>query len=63
MISRAVVASVRPADDRKLPDFFPELYREWDREPDLAMALQRAQLSWRKRNPEADWEAFRLFEP
>ena len=61
--SRAVVASVRPAKDREVPAFFPELYREWDREPDLAVALQRAQLSWRKRNPGADWESFRLFEP
>jgi cellulose synthase operon protein C len=61
--SRGVVASVRPAKDSEVPAFFPELYREWDRGQDLAVALQRAQLSWRKRNPRADWKSFRLFEP
>lgn len=61
--SRAVVASIRPADDREVPAFFTELYRQWDRETDLAVALQRAQLSWRRRNPGADWAGFRLFEP
>jgi hypothetical protein len=61
--SRAAIASIRRADDRELPAFFPELYRQWDREPDLAIALQRAQLSWRKRAPGADWKSFRLFEP
>jgi len=61
--SRAVVGSTRRADDRTLPELFPELYRQWEREPDLAVALQHAQLSWRKRNPKADWASFRLFEP
>jgi cellulose synthase operon protein C len=61
--SRAVIASIRPVKDIDLPAFFPELYREWDREPDLAVALQHAQLSWRKRHPLADWQSFRLFEP
>ncbi|HEX5719103.1 MAG TPA: CHAT domain-containing protein, partial [Thermoanaerobaculia bacterium] len=61
--SRAVIASTRPVKDRDLPSFFPELYREWDRGQDLAVALQRAQISWRKRNPRADWQSFRLFEP
>ena len=61
--SRAAVASIRRAADRELPAFFPELYRQWDREPDLAVALQQAQLSWRKRAPGADWKSFRLFEP
>jgi tetratricopeptide (TPR) repeat protein len=61
--SRAVVASIRPAKDREVAVFFPMLYREWDREPDLAVALQRAQLSWREQNPGADWQGFRLFEP
>jgi cellulose synthase operon protein C len=61
--SRAVVASTRPAADRTVPAFFTDLYRQWDREPDLAVALQRAQLSWRQRNPGADWASFRLFEP
>jgi hypothetical protein len=46
-----------------VPAFFPELYREWDREPDLAVAIQHAQLSWRRGNPGADWKNFRLFEP
>jgi cellulose synthase operon protein C len=61
--SQAVVASTRRVDDRRAPEFFVELYQQWDREPDLAVALQRAQLAWRKRNPEADWRSFRLFEP
>jgi CHAT domain-containing protein len=61
--SRAVVASNRPADDRTVPAFFADLYRQWDREPDLAVALQRAQLAWRQRDPRADWASFRLFEP
>jgi cellulose synthase operon protein C len=61
--SQAVVASTRPAADRTVPAFFAQLYRQWDREPDLAVALQRAQLSWRQRNPGADWASFRLFEP
>jgi tetratricopeptide (TPR) repeat protein len=61
--ARAVIASTRPANDRRVPAFFTDLYRQWDREPDLAVALQRAQLAWRKRNPGADWASFRLFEP
>jgi hypothetical protein len=61
--SRAVVASTRPTDDRSLPGFFAELYQEWQANPDLAVALQRAQLAWRRRAPEADWASFRLFEP
>lgn len=61
--SREVVASTRPAADREVSAFFAELYQQWDREPDLAVALQRAQLSWRKRAPGEDWKGFRLFEP
>ena len=61
--SRAVVASTRPADDRTTPGLFAELYRQWDQEPDLAVALQRAQLAWRRHGSGADWSAFRVFEP
>lgn len=61
--SQAVVASTRPAKDLEMPQFFADLYRQWDHDSDLAVALQRAQLSWRKRNPEADWQSFRLFVP
>jgi len=61
--SKAVVASTRPAYDRAVPDLFAELYRHWDGESDLAQALQRAQLSWRKRTSGADWAGFRVFEP
>jgi len=62
--SKAVVASTRPADDRTLPDFFVDLYGEWQGEPDdLAAALQGAQLAWRKQDSHADWASFRLFEP
>jgi hypothetical protein len=45
-----------------VPAFFAELYRQWVREPDLAVAVQRAQLAWRDRDPAADWASFRLFE-
>lgn len=61
--SQGVVASTRPADDLTVPWFLTEFYRQWEREPDPAVALQRAQLAWRKRNPGADWRGFRLFEP
>lgn len=61
--SQGVIASTRPADDRTVPAFFAELYRQWTREPDLAVALQRAQLSWRQSHPSGDWPGFRLFEP
>jgi cellulose synthase operon protein C len=61
--SRAVIASTRRADDLAMPKLFPEMYRQWDGEQDLAVALQRAQLSWRQQNPQVDWANFRLFEP
>jgi len=61
--SRSVIASTRLADDRQVPWFFAELYRQWGREPDLAVALQRAELAWRRKSPGADWSGFRLFEP
>ncbi len=63
--SRAVVASTRPADDRKVPAFFTALYEQLNREPDLdlAVAFQRAQLYWRQQAPGADWQGFRLFVP
>jgi len=61
--SRAVVASTRPTDDRSLPAFFADLYGEWQRDADLAAALQRAGLAWRRKDPKADWASFRLFEP
>ncbi len=60
--SQAVVASTRSAPDTTVPVFFTDLYQQWDREPDLAVALQHTQLSWR-RNPGVDWAGFRLFEP
>lgn len=61
--SRAVVASVRPADDRTVAAFFTGLYRQLDQEADPEVAFQRAQLSWRRRNPGVDWAGFRLFVP
>jgi CHAT domain-containing protein len=61
--SRAVIASTRPADDRTVPAFFTELYRQWDGERNPALALQQAQLAWRRQNRRADWAGFRLFEP
>jgi tetratricopeptide (TPR) repeat protein len=61
--SRAVVASTRPTADRSLPAFFTELYTQWDGDSDLDVALQGAQLGWRKLDPQADWASFRLFEP
>jgi tetratricopeptide (TPR) repeat protein len=61
--SRAVIASVRPADDRTVPAFFTGLYQRLDRETDTAVAFQQAQLAWREQNPGADWAGFRLFVP
>jgi len=60
--ARDVVASTRPAYDRDMPRFFADLYSQWDREPDLAAALQHAELAWRRRDGNADWAGFRLFE-
>ncbi len=59
--ARDVIGATRPADDRRVPAFFAELYRRWAEEPDLARAMQRAQLAWREREP-AEWAIFRLFE-
>jgi len=59
--SRSVIAATRPADDRRVPAFFAELYRRWAEEPDLARAMQGAQLAWREQNP-TEWSIFRLFE-
>jgi hypothetical protein len=61
--SQAVVASTAPVADREVPDFFTELYRQWDLTPDLAVAMQRAQLAWRRRTGGGDWASFRLLEP
>jgi tetratricopeptide (TPR) repeat protein len=61
--ARAVVASTRATYDREMPRFFTDLYREWDGSQDLAVALQRAQLDWRRRDAAADWASFRLFVP
>jgi cellulose synthase operon protein C len=61
--SRAVVASTTPTVDRQAPAFFAELYRQWDREPDLALAMQRAQLASRERSGRRDWSSFRLLQP
>jgi cellulose synthase operon protein C len=61
--SRLVVASTRPTEDRTVPAFLAQLYEQWDRHPDLAVALQQAQLAWRNEAPQADWASFRLFEP
>lgn len=60
--SRAVVASTAPTADRAVPAFFAELYRQWNREPDLAVAMQRAQLAWRERSGRDDWASFRLLQ-
>lgn len=61
--SQGVVASTRKAKDSEMPRFFADLYGTWSDEPDLTVALQKAQLSWRRRKPEADWQSFRLFVP
>lgn len=61
--SQAVVASTRPTDDKSLPVFFAELYRRWQPDTNLAVALQLAQLEWRRQDPQADWASFRLFQP
>ncbi len=61
--SRGVVASTRPTADRAVPALFVALYRQWAEEPDLAVALQRAQLQWREEGAGADWASFRLLQP
>ena len=61
--SQAVVASTRPTDDGSLPAFFTDFYRQWHGDGDLAGALQRAQMEWRRQDPQADWASFRLFQP
>ncbi len=60
--SSAVVASVRPVEDRSTLLFVHELYRRWDGEGDPAAALQGAQLAWRREVPKSDWASFRVFE-
>lgn len=60
--SSAVVASVRPVEDRSTLPFVRELYRTWDGEGDLAAALRSAQLAWRSEDPKSDWASFRVFE-
>jgi cellulose synthase operon protein C len=61
--SRAVVASVRPVDDKTTLRLFAELYRRWDGNGDLAVALQGAQLAWRHGDRNVDWSSFRIVEP
>lgn len=62
--SSAVVAATRPVDDRATQAVVVDLYQHWEgAAPDLALLLQRAQLSWRRRDPAADWASFRLLEP
>ncbi len=61
--SRAVVASVQSVDDRTAVAFFSDLYRLWGGTADPASALRRAQLTWRRKNPKADWASFRIVEP
>ena len=40
--SRAVIAATRPVEDNAAQALFADLYRGWDRVPDLAAQLQRA---------------------
>lgn len=62
--SRAVIAATRPVEDASAQVLFADLYQGWNRAPDLAVQLQRAQLAARRRHMRArDWESFRAFEP
>ena len=62
--SRAVIAATRPVEDSAAQALFADLYRGWDRVPDLAAQLRLAQLAaWRRQRPARDWESFRAFEP
>jgi tetratricopeptide (TPR) repeat protein len=60
--SQRVIAAVRPVTDRAAAALVAALYREGGGVPDLE-ALRRAQLSWRRRDPAADWASFRAVEP
>ncbi len=61
--SRQVAAAVRPVADREAADLVAEVYRRAGAEIDLAGALRHAQLAWRRRAPQADWQSFRVIEP
>ena len=61
--SRQVVAAVRPIADRDAADLVADLYRRSGPELDLAGGLRQAQLAWRRRSPDADWQSFRVIEP
>ncbi|MBW8875768.1 MAG: CHAT domain-containing protein [Acidobacteria bacterium] len=63
--SRAVIAATRQVDDKVARDLLLDLYRGWrpGEETDLALQLQRAELTCRHRDPKADCMSFRLLEP
>jgi cellulose synthase operon protein C len=62
--SRAVIATTRTVEDRDAEAMVKDLYtHETGTPPDLAALLRQAQLAWRKRDPNAHWASFRVFEP
>lgn len=60
--SRAVVAAVRPVDDRLARELVEALYPAWLGGLPLSQALQEAQLALHDARPDADWASFRLME-
>jgi cellulose synthase operon protein C len=61
--AQAVIASTRRVDDDVARDLLSELYRKWQPGTDLAVQLQRAELTCHGKHPKADCTSFRLLVP
>jgi tetratricopeptide (TPR) repeat protein len=61
--AQAVIASTRRVDDTVARDLLSELYRKWQPGTDLAVQLQRAELTCHGQHPKADCTSFRLLVP
>lgn len=59
--SEEVIAAVRPVDDTHTFSFMQILYAHFTDSGDLSAAYQAALRGLRRRHPDADWAAFRLF--
>lgn len=57
--AQAVIAAVRPVDDRTTLALMRAFYAHWRGDGDLAAALAAAQRDVRRSDPAADWAAFR----
>jgi CHAT domain-containing protein len=61
--SQAVVAALRPVNDRLAATLVSSFYREWQAGATAEVALQKAQIALYNDNPDQDWSSFRLIEP